>query len=156
METDFESKEATIAAMLRSLCQDVRRKYVFGETAIPDTSNIGLAQPQHMDEDTKAKLKTVLHGLRSHDAYQAFAHPVTEEIAPRYFEYVKHPMDISVIRKKLESDQYNSVAEFIADAKLMFNNCRTYNDPTDPYIEAADRLQHRMQQGMTKQGLKWD
>lgn len=155
--TDFESKEDTIAAMQRSFCQDVLRKHIGGdETAIPGTSNISLAQPQRMDEDTKAKLKAVLLGLRKHDAYQAFAHPVTEELAPRYFEYIKHPMDISTIRKKLESDEYTSVAEFIADAELMFNNCRTYNNPTSPYVEAAGRLQQRMQQGMTKQGLKWD
>lgn len=155
--TGFESKEATIAAMQSSLYQDMVKQYFSGdETELPDTSDFGLAQPQRMDEDTKAKLKTVLRGLRNHDAYQAFAHPVTEEFAPRYFEYIKHPMDISTIRKKLESDEYTSVAEFIADAELMFNNCRTYNNPTSPYIEAAGRLQQRIQQGMTKQGLKWD
>ena len=155
--TAFESKEATIAAMQRSFCQDILKKYFSGdETEIADRHDIGFAQLQHLDEDTKAKLRSVLLGLRNHDAYQAFAHPVTEEFAPRYSEYIMHPMDISTMRKRLESDRYTSVAEFIADAELMFNNCRTYNEPTSPYIEAADRLQQRMQQGMARQGLKWD
>lgn len=155
--TAFESKEATITAMQRSFYQDIVKKYFGGdETEIRNKSDAVYAKSQHMDEDTKTKLRSVLIGLRTHSDYQTFAHPVTEKFAPRYFEYIKDPMDVWTIRKKLESDQYTSVAEFVADAKLMFNNCRTYNDPTSPYIEAADRFQQRMQQGMRKQELKWD
>ena len=155
--TAFESKEATITAMQRSFYQDIVQKYFSAdETEILDRSDVDVAKSQCVDKDMKAKLRSVLLGLRNHDAYQAFAHPVAEEFAPRYFEYITHPMDISTMRKKLELDQYNSVAEFVADANLMFSNCRTYNHPKSPYIEAADRFQQRMQQGMTKQGLKWD
>ncbi len=153
----FESKDATITAMQRSFYQDILNKYFSGnETEILDRSDVGFAKPQHMDEDTKIKLRSVLTGLRTHSAYHAFAHPVSEDYAHRYFEYIKHPMDISRIRMKLESDQYPSVSEFVADANLMFNNCRTYNDPTSHYIEAADGFQQRMQQEMAKQELKWD
>lgn len=32
------------------------------------------------------------------------------------------------MESKLEANTYNNLAEFIYDAKLIFSNCRAYND----------------------------
>ena len=40
---------------------------------------------------------------------------------------IKHPMDLSSVRKKLKTGKYSSVAEGIADLMLIWDNCRTYN-----------------------------
>lgn len=42
---------------------------------------------------------------------------------------------------KLENDQYESVAQFVYDAKLIFNNCRSYNNETTTYFKNATRLE---------------
>lgn len=42
---------------------------------------------------------------------------------------------------KLDNDQYESVAQFIYDAKLIFNNCRSYNNETTTYYKNASRLE---------------
>lgn len=44
---------------------------------------------------------------------------------------VKTPMDMGIIKKKLEQNTYHSAKECIADFRQMFNNCYTYNKPTD-------------------------
>jgi len=48
-----------------------------------------------------------------------------------YYRIVKRPMDMSTIKKKLDSQQYSSAKECIDDFNLMFNNCYMYNGEKD-------------------------
>ena len=57
---------------------------------------------------------------------------------------VKHiltVLDLTTMEFKLENDQYESVAQFIYDAKLIFNNCRSYNNETTTYYKNASKLE---------------
>lgn len=50
--------------------------------------------------------------------------------ARHYYQIIKRPMDLSVIRAKLNwsnSQHYLSVDQFIADVFLMFRNCAKFN-----------------------------
>ena len=40
-------------------------------------------------------------------------------------------MDLGTIKKKLEQNVYYSAKECIEDFRTMFNNCYTYNKPSD-------------------------
>ena len=40
-------------------------------------------------------------------------------------------MDMGTIKRKLESFEYMSAKECIADFNVMFSNCYLYNKPTD-------------------------
>lgn len=53
----------------------------------------------------------VLSGLRKHEEAWVFEDPVTEAIAPGYFEVVSKPMDYVTIEKKLEEQAYKSKDE---------------------------------------------
>jgi hypothetical protein len=64
------------------------------------------------------------------DTERIFAVPVTEDIAPGYFDMIKHPMDLSTIRQRLHDDEYQTLQQFRDDMYLMFNNCMTYNPPS--------------------------
>ena len=46
-----------------------------------------------------------------------------------YFTVIKHPMDLSTIRKKLDDRVYQNGQECLDDFTLMFNNCYTFNNP---------------------------
>uniref|UniRef100_A0A8C6QLR4 Bromodomain-containing protein 4 n=1 Tax=Nannospalax galili TaxID=1026970 RepID=A0A8C6QLR4_NANGA len=46
-----------------------------------------------------------------------------------YCDIIKHPMDMSTIKSKLESREYRDAQEFGADVQLMFSNCYKYNPP---------------------------
>ena len=48
----------------------------------------------------------VLSGLRKVEDGWVFEDPVTEEIAPGYFEVIDEPMDLSTVEKKLEASEY--------------------------------------------------
>ncbi|KAI4186391.1 MAG: hypothetical protein LQ346_005691, partial [Caloplaca aetnensis] len=60
---------------------------------------------------------------------------------PDYFKYIKKPMDLSTMKAKLESGQYENASEFDKDMKLIFFNCRTYNKPDHPICNLAGELE---------------
>ncbi len=50
----------------------------------------------------------VLTALRKQEDSWIFEEPVTEDIAPGYFESVKNPMDFQTVEKKIETGQYTT------------------------------------------------
>ena len=48
--------------------------------------------------------------------------------APDYLSVIEHPMDLGTVVKKLGNSEYPSEAEFAVDVRLVFENCREYND----------------------------
>ncbi|XP_053328664.1 bromodomain-containing protein 2 isoform X2 [Spea bombifrons] len=58
-----------------------------------------------------------------------------------YHEIIKHPMDLSTIKKKMENRDYQDAQEFAADVRLMFSNCYKYNPPDHDVVAMARKLQ---------------
>ncbi|XP_040001745.1 bromodomain-containing protein 4-like [Xiphias gladius] len=58
-----------------------------------------------------------------------------------YHDIIKHPMDLSTIKKKLDNKQYREAQEFAADVRLMFSNCYKYNPPDHDVVAMARKLQ---------------
>ena len=52
--------------------------------------------------------------------------PVKFEIED-YFEVISKPMDLNSIKRNLSYNFYPSAREFVADMKLIWNNCYEYN-----------------------------
>lgn len=68
--------------------------------------------------------------------------PITLGI-PDYYNVIKHPMDISLIRHKMESKQYNAAEEFESDFRLMCNNCYVYNAPDSDVVNLCRALENQ-------------
>ncbi|XP_030053115.1 bromodomain-containing protein 2 isoform X1 [Microcaecilia unicolor] len=58
-----------------------------------------------------------------------------------YHEIIKHPMDLSTIKKKMENREYRDAQEFAGDVRLMFSNCYKYNPPDHDVVAMARKLQ---------------
>nr|XP_061838028.1 bromodomain-containing protein 4 [Nerophis lumbriciformis] len=58
-----------------------------------------------------------------------------------YHDIIKHPMDLSTIKAKLENRQCRDPQEFAADVRLMFSNCYKYNPPDHEVVAMARKLQ---------------
>lgn len=65
---------------------------------------------------------------------------------PDYYDIIKTPMDLTTIKKKLDGQQYKSAKECIADFDLMFQNCYTYNRPTEDVTIMAKKVQEFLHQ----------
>ncbi|KAL6482550.1 hypothetical protein MHYP_G00106300 [Metynnis hypsauchen] len=75
--------------------------------------------------------------------------PSTDRWTPRLLvsmtttRFIKHPMDLSTIKVKLDSCQYPNAQAFAADVRLMFSNCYKYNPPDHDVVAMARKLQVR-------------
>ena len=57
-----------------------------------------------------------------------FKNPVdTVHEAPTYLDIVKHPMDFSTMKKKLQNNEYPDVQSFIDDIQLICDNAKKFN-----------------------------
>ncbi|EEB07672.1 SAGA complex histone acetyltransferase subunit Gcn5 [Schizosaccharomyces japonicus yFS275] len=86
-------------------------------------------------------LEMLFTEMQAHPSSWPFAQPVRKEDVPDYYDVIKNPMDLSTMEFKLRNDKYESVQEFIRDAKYIFDNCRSYNDSNTTYYKNADKLE---------------
>lgn len=59
---------------------------------------------------------------------------------PDYLDHIKHPMDFSTMRKRIDAHEYKSMDEFEDDFNLIINNCMTYNAKETFFYRYAVRL----------------
>ncbi|XP_048343814.1 bromodomain adjacent to zinc finger domain protein 2A isoform X2 [Sphaerodactylus townsendi] len=70
----------------------------------------------------------ILMEMESHEHSWPFLEPVNTRLVPGYRKIIKNPMDFSTMRAQLLRGGYTSCEEFAADALLVFDNCRTFNE----------------------------
>lgn len=101
-------------------------------------------QPRHGPNYNQ--LLHLLNDMQNHTSAWPFAQPVNKEEVPDYYEVIKEPMDLSTMEERLQSDLYPRPEDFVRDAKLIFDNCRRYNNETTPYAKSANKLEKFMWQ----------
>jgi len=100
--------------------------------------------------ELRTKLEVVLKGLQSQKEAWPFLTPVDAEIAPTYYDIIKHPMDLQTMGKKLEDGDYRSPQAFRKDFELMISNCREFNPPKSSYVRLANALEKKFEQLMAE------
>ncbi|XP_042366996.1 transcription intermediary factor 1-alpha isoform X3 [Plectropomus leopardus] len=83
----------------------------------------------------RRKCERLLLRLFCNDFSTDFQQPATPSETRKYKELIKTPMDLSIVKKKLESkskegEYYSSPEEFVADIRLIFSNCSKYYKAT--------------------------
>ncbi|WWC67087.1 uncharacterized protein I206_100994 [Kwoniella pini CBS 10737] len=75
-------------------------------------------------------------------AASPFLFPVSEIIKaiPDYTSVIKKPIDLLIIKEKLENGDYDEVNQVDNDIRLMVNNALKFNPPGDPVSIAANQL----------------
>ncbi|KAI9682241.1 MAG: histone acetyltransferase [Caeruleum heppii] len=107
----------------------------------PDMDELA-RQPRHGPNYNQ--LLHLLNDMQNHQSSWPFLQPVNRDEVADYYEVIKEPMDLSTMEEKHEKDLYPTPEDFIRDAKLIFNNCRKYNNETTPYAKSANKLEKFM------------
>ncbi|XP_056429686.1 bromodomain-containing protein 1 isoform X3 [Hyla sarda] len=85
-------------------------------------------------------LRSLLEQLQEKDPAHIFAQPVNLSEVPDYMDHIKHPMDFSTMKKRLEEQRYNNLNAFEEDFNLIIENCMKYNAKDTMFYRAAVRL----------------
>lgn len=123
-------------------------------------------------------MKRLLAELKKHEASWPFVQPVNTEEVTDYRDVVKYPMgtlsmlflirssdnlsttnlivpprltiDLGTIETKLERDAYTDFESFVADARLIFSNCKLYNHEASQYAKLATRMEKFLDECLAK------
>ena len=107
----------------------------------PDMDELA-RQPRHGPNYNQ--LLHLLNDMQNHGSSWPFSQPVNRDEVADYYDVIKEPMDLSTMEQKHEKDLYPTPEDFIKDAKLIFDNCRKYNNETTPYAKSANKLEKFM------------
>nr|XP_023689343.1 bromodomain adjacent to zinc finger domain protein 1A [Paramormyrops kingsleyae]XP_023689344.1 bromodomain adjacent to zinc finger domain protein 1A [Paramormyrops kingsleyae] len=79
--------------------------------------------------------------LVRHEDSWPFMKLVSKTQVPDYYDIIKKPIALSIIREKVNNCEYKTASEYIEDVELMFTNCLEYNPRSTNEAKAGIRLQ---------------
>lgn len=81
----------------------------------------------------------------------AFMEKPSKKLYPEYYEIIAEPIDFLEIEAKIKAEQYSCENDLVKDFKLMFSNCREFNEENSPIYEDANLLEkHLIEKVVTK------
>ncbi|EQC36352.1 hypothetical protein SDRG_06457 [Saprolegnia diclina VS20] len=103
-------------------------------------AQLALAPPlPTIDGERRAGLLRALASIMQLSVALDFVPPVPES-TPDYYVTVANPMDLSLIRSRVEHGYYRQVDALLADVHLILDNCEKYNVETSPIAQNARSL----------------
>jgi hypothetical protein len=88
-------------------------------------------------KDTCANL---LQTLEKNKEIEPFKNLISKKDYPDYYEIIENPISLKEIGAKIKKSLYGEMDEFKNDILLMFNNCKTYNQPGSEIYQQATHL----------------
>ncbi|KAK4337365.1 hypothetical protein RND71_043322 [Anisodus tanguticus] len=100
------------------------------------------------DELRQALMPTLEKLYRQDPESLPFRQPVDPDLLfiPDYFDIVKKPMDLSTIKRKLDTGQYQDPWQYVEDVYLMFENAWLYNKKTSRVYKYCNKLKEVFEQ----------
>ncbi|KAK5015708.1 hypothetical protein LTR60_002746, partial [Cryomyces antarcticus] len=102
-------------------------------------------RPPKVDTPMEARIKAIMKGMRKPKnslnqlKVSHFERLPDKTAMPEYFNEIKAPMAVDLLKRKLKRKKYQSVDQFMKDVDLMFENAKQYNeDESQIYKDAVD------------------
>jgi len=99
-----------------------------------------------------SSMRKLLSELQGHADAWPFLLPVNKNEVTDYYDIIKSPMDFNTMENKLENGGYADFDPFVADAYLVFSNCRLYNPENSAYTKRANRMEKFLKEYLAKNG----
>eukprot|EP00940_MAST-03C_sp_MAST-3C-sp2_P001714 g1714.t1 len=142
-------------------CREVLKRKGVKETSVDDLvravtpkarASVPGDRKREDASDSMAECKSLLTFLLKHKESAPFRDPVDWK-AWKLFDYpklIKHPMDLHSIETKLNAGQYDSILDFAKDCRLVWSNCKTYNQDESEYYKLASKFSKIFEQRFGK------
>uniref|UniRef100_A0AAY4BQV4 Tripartite motif containing 66 n=1 Tax=Denticeps clupeoides TaxID=299321 RepID=A0AAY4BQV4_9TELE len=128
-----------------SLCRSVQQPEVEYDCESPhqNSERLGKGQQCVLSACDQRKCEKLTLLIFTSVLSAPFHEPVSS-LARHYYQIIKRPMDLSIIRSKLNRSghvRYSTPEEFVADVFLMFRNCAKFNYPDSEVAQAGRNLE---------------
>ena len=104
-------------------------------------------------EEEKKKINKIFETMENEPQALDFLSPV-DYVALGILDYptiITQPMDLGTVKKKLENGEYKIFKDFMSDIILIWNNCKTYNQPGSEIVKMANHCEKKIKQLIDKQ-----
>ncbi|XP_038221363.1 bromodomain-containing protein 8 [Zerene cesonia] len=109
-----------------------------GSESAPESPSSSEAERQH--RLWRKSVMLVYGRLCAHKYASLFLRPITDEEAPGYSSLIKRPMDLSTIRRNIDSGVIRTTAQFQRDVLLMLSNALIYNSSSHSVYTMAKEM----------------
>ncbi|KJR80092.1 chromatin structure-remodeling complex subunit RSC1/2 [Sporothrix schenckii 1099-18] len=122
----------------------------------------GGAMSSRMYTATEGRINAVIAGLQKAEdedgdpLLDPFETLPDKELLPDYYEEIKNPIAIDIIKRKSRRKIYLTVDDAAGDFELMFNNAKLYNQDGSEIFVAAVKLQALMRRLVAQERQKPD
>jgi bromodomain adjacent to zinc finger domain protein 1A len=103
--------------------------------------------------DRLKKVERLLNDMMKHKDSWPFLKPVSKRDAPDYSTIIQRPMDFSTIKNNINHFKYADYTHIVEDVRLVFENCREYNEPGSDIYETGERLHTYFESHAKQAGL---
>ncbi|CAO1614698.1 unnamed protein product [Parajaminaea phylloscopi] len=140
------SSAPTVAADGEDYVETVKKQFKVDPAQVPGLSESGWTPEMDVLSRRPKRgphhglMRSILVELHNHQSSWPFLMPVNGDEVADYYDVIKQPMDLGTMEAKLENNQYKHVDDLVADAQLIFDNCRAYNPRNSPYAKCAEKL----------------
>jgi hypothetical protein len=104
-------------------------------------------------EEEKKRINKIFETMENDPQALDFLSPV-DYVALGILDYptiITQPMDLGTVKKKLENGEYKIFKDFMSDIILIWNNCKTYNQPGSEIVKMANHCEKKIKQLIDKQ-----
>ncbi|XP_058063027.1 protein polybromo-1 [Anopheles bellator] len=70
-----------------------------------------------------------------------FMEKPSKKLYPDYYQVIQYPIDMTTIENNIKADRYATIDDIVGDYRLMFSNCRKYNEEGSMIYEDANILE---------------
>uniref|UniRef100_A0A1Q3F0Q7 Putative chromatin remodeling complex rsc subunit rsc1/polybromo n=1 Tax=Culex tarsalis TaxID=7177 RepID=A0A1Q3F0Q7_CULTA len=70
-----------------------------------------------------------------------FIEKPSKKLYPDYYQVIQHPIDMQTIEANIKADRYGTLDDIVGDYRLMFLNCRKYNEEGSQIYDDANTLE---------------
>ncbi|XP_048486476.1 protein polybromo-1 isoform X3 [Plutella xylostella] len=81
-----------------------------------------------------------------------FMEKPSKKLYPHYYNVIEKPIDMITIESNIKNDRYSSIDEMVSDFRLMFANCRQFNEEGSMVYEDANLLERALTERLRGEG----
>ncbi|XP_051881214.1 bromodomain adjacent to zinc finger domain protein 1A isoform X2 [Pristis pectinata] len=130
-----------------------KRKSADAMIQVPKVTGNRRSSSRHSGMHELSLCEQLIVDLVRHEDSWPFLKLVNKAQVTDYYDIIKKPVALNIIREKLNRCEYNVASDFIDDVELMFTNCFEYNPRNTSEAKAGIKLQAFFHNQVEKLGL---